>query len=202
MSYQVMRLLSGGWFLLLAGFTLVAASQSETPVQLIARACVVMLYLMNGLLILLRPEPKSAARGLLPRAMAFVGSYMPWMISFLPKTDFMLATMLSPIFVISGIALALVSLLHLRTAFSLVPQARSVVSSGPYRWLRHPLYVSEEIAVIGVLLQHLSPIAVLIVIVHIAAQIGRIRYEEELLSRTFPSYLLRSARWRVFPLAW
>jgi|SRR5882672_1804338 len=202
MSYHITRLFGGAWFLLLAVVTAISATQFETPTQLIARACVVILYVMFGSLILLRTAPKSQTYDFLPRCMAFIGSYMPWMISFSPKTDFALANLLSPIFVICGITLAVISLVHLKTAFSLVPQARSVVRSGPYRWLRHPLYVSEEIAVVGVLLQHLAPFTVLIVAVHIAVQIGRIQYEERLLGETFPHYRMLSANWRLVPFVY
>jgi hypothetical protein len=39
-------------------------------------------------------------------------------------------------------------------SFSLVPQARTLVTSGPYAIVRHPLYLVEETAIAGILLQY------------------------------------------------
>jgi len=54
----------------------------------------------------------------------------------------------------------------------------------------------------GVLLQHLTSLAILIVVVHIAIQIGRIYFEEKLLGETFPNYRLFSADWRLVPFVY
>jgi protein-S-isoprenylcysteine O-methyltransferase Ste14 len=78
-----------------------------------------------------------------------------------------------------------------------------LVRSGPYRWLRHPLYVCEEIAVFGTLLQFLSPITALIFATHIGIQVCRIIYEEKLLRESFPEYRNYSAStWRLIPFVW
>jgi len=45
------------------------------------------------------------------------------------------------------------AVLHLGKSFSIMPQARRLVIGGPYRFVRHPLYFAEELAVIGVLIQ-------------------------------------------------
>jgi protein-S-isoprenylcysteine O-methyltransferase Ste14 len=85
----------------------------------------------------------------------------------------------------------------------LVPQARSVVQTGPYRWVKHPLYLSEEIVMLGVVLQYLTPVTVLVLIVHIGVQVCRILYEEDLLRRNFPEYSsYEASRWRVIPYVW
>ena len=43
--------------------------------------------------------------------------------------------------------LAVWGLLYLRKSFSIIPEARRVVSGGPYRFIRHPLYAAEIIVV-------------------------------------------------------
>ena len=92
---------------------------------------------------------------------------------------------------------------HLGRSFSLVPQARSVVQTGPYRWVKHPLYLSEEIVIVGVALQHLSPVTVIILILHFAVQVSRILYEEDVLRRNCPEYSgYESSRWRLIPYVW
>jgi protein-S-isoprenylcysteine O-methyltransferase Ste14 len=77
---------------------------------------------------------------------------------------------------------------YLRWSIPLIGHARhSEVSAGPYRWIRHLLYLWKEIAVVGIVLHYLSLVAVLMLVAHIAIQIWCILYEEEeLLRRTFP----------------
>jgi protein-S-isoprenylcysteine O-methyltransferase Ste14 len=102
-----------------------------------------------------------------------------------------------------GTVLAIISVWYLGKAFSLVPQGRKVVRNGPYRWIRHPLYAAEEIAVFGALLQFFSLITVIIFLVHIGVQICRIIYEERLLRQTFPEYNdYVATSWRLLPSVW
>ena len=135
---------------------------------------------------------------------AFTGTYMPWTIVFVsPPTQSAALDLASAGFVIVGMVLTLVTVVQLGRAFSLVPQARKVVRGGPYRWLRHPLYLAEEIAVFGTMLQFLSAGTMAIFIAHVAVQICRIHYEENLLRRTFPEYATyAAANWRVLPFVW
>ena len=201
----VMRLLGALWFLGLAIFTAFTMTNAiNTPTSLLAKSCLVMFYLIFCLLISIRPRAKAQAYGFLPRLAAFVGTYMPWtMVFFAALTNSALLNLMSSVCVIAGIALATFTVLHLGKAFSLVPQARMLVRSGPYRWLRHPLYVCEEIAVFGTLLQFPSPTTALIFATHIGMQVCRIIYEEKLLRETFPEYREYSAStWRLIPFVW
>jgi protein-S-isoprenylcysteine O-methyltransferase Ste14 len=77
---------------------------------------------------------------------------------------------------------------HLGRSFSIVPQARRLVREGPYAVVRHPLYLAEEVALLGTLLQFYSVTGLVLVLVHGVLQVRRILYEEDLLSRTFPDY--------------
>jgi protein-S-isoprenylcysteine O-methyltransferase Ste14 len=73
-------------------------------------------------------------------------------------------------------------------------EARQLVTSGVYRWVRHPLYLAEELAVVGIVLQFLSPWTGLLLAVQIAFQLRRMRNEERVLSETFPQYTDYRAR--------
>jgi protein-S-isoprenylcysteine O-methyltransferase Ste14 len=78
-----------------------------------------------------------------------------------------------------------------------------VVQTGPYRWIRHPLYLSEEIAIVGAALRFLAPATVIILILHFGVQVCRILYEEDLLRRTCPEYSAYEASgWRLIPYVW
>jgi protein-S-isoprenylcysteine O-methyltransferase Ste14 len=73
-------------------------------------------------------------------------------------------------------------------SFSIAPQARQLVVGGAYSIVRHPLYLCEEIAVLGAMLGRFSPMAVAIIAIHWAFQLRRIDYEEQILRETFPEY--------------
>src|SRR5262245_56693714 len=120
--------------------------------------------MLLALLILTRSPAKAHADGVMPRITAFVGSYMPWTISFFGKTDEALPNLLSTACVLIGLVMMLVTIRHLGRSFSLVPQARSVVQTGPYRWIKHPLYLAEEIVILGVVLQYLTLVTAIILV--------------------------------------
>ena len=78
-----------------------------------------------------------------------------------------------------------------------------MVQTGPYRWIKHPLYLAEEIAILGVVLQYLTPVTVILFVLHIGVQVCRIRYEEDLLRRNCPEYSsYEASRWRLIPYIW
>ena len=78
-----------------------------------------------------------------------------------------------------------------------------MVQTGPYRWIKHPLYLSEEIAILGVVLQYLTPVTVIVLVLHIGVQVCRILYEEDLLRRICPEYsTYEASRWRLIPYVW
>jgi protein-S-isoprenylcysteine O-methyltransferase Ste14 len=202
---RMMRLLGGMWFMLLALCVAnkIGASLTDPWRSLLSSFCLASFYMLLALLIMTRPPAKAQADGLLPRIAAFVGTYLPWTITFFGKTDQALPNLLSTACVLIGILMMLVTIRHLGGSFSLVPQARSVVQTGPYRWIKHPLYLAEEIAILGVVLQYLTPVTVIVFVLHIGVQVCRILYEEDLLRRNCPEYSsYEASRWRLIPYVW
>ena len=59
---------------------------------------------------------------------------------------------ISTLLLLGGNALAVLVLVQLGRSFSVMAEARRLVTSGVYRWVRHPLYLAEELAVIGIVL--------------------------------------------------
>jgi protein-S-isoprenylcysteine O-methyltransferase Ste14 len=202
---RMMRLLGGMWFMLLAlcVASKIGASLTDSWQSLLQRFCIGMFYMLLALLIMTRSPAKAQADGLLPRIAAFVGTYLPWTITFFGQTDQELPNLLSTACLLIGTIMMLVTIRHLGRSFSLVPQARSVVQTGPYRWIKHPLYLAEEIAILGVVLQYLTPVTVTVLLLHIGVQVCRILYEEDLLRRTCPEYSsYEASRWRLIPYVW
>jgi protein-S-isoprenylcysteine O-methyltransferase Ste14 len=202
---RIMRVFGGMWFMLLALLVAskIGASLTDPWPSLLSSFCLASFYMLLALLIMTRSPAKAQADGLLPRIAAFVGTYLPWTITFFGKTDQALPNLLSTACVLIGTIMMLVTIRHLGRSFSLVPQARSVVQTGPYRWIKHPLYFSEQIAILGVVLQYLTPVTVIVFVLHIGVQVCRILYEEDLLRRNCPEYSsYEVSRWRLVPYVW
>ena len=109
----------------------------------------------------------------------------------------------SSVLLLVGDTLIIVILLRLGRSFSLVPQARRLVRRGPYRLIRHPLYVAEEISLCGAVLHFFSVWSVALLFVHGAIQVGRMFVQESVLTRSFPEYRSYAASTaRIIPGVW
>ena len=99
---------------------------------------------------------------------------------------------------LAGAVLCLWPLWYLRRSFSLEPEARSLVTTGPYRLARHPIYTVYLLINAGILLRHLTlPLAVVLA-VWVALLLVRVRYEEGVLAAAFPEYPEYRRRVRAF----
>jgi protein-S-isoprenylcysteine O-methyltransferase Ste14 len=96
--------------------------------------------------------------------------------------------LVSLLLLVAGIVFAIWALLVLGRSISLLPEARRLVTAGPYALVRHPLYLGEMVAVAGIALQHLSAWALLLLGLICALQFQRMKYEELVLSQSFPEY--------------
>jgi protein-S-isoprenylcysteine O-methyltransferase Ste14 len=87
-----------------------------------------------------------------------------------------------------GLCLSLWSVWHLRSSFSILAEVRRTVVSGPYRYLRHPLYLGEALTMLGACLLIGTWIALFFWAVISGLQLARARIEEKKLSRALSDY--------------
>lgn len=106
-----------------------------------------------------------------------------------PTTSALWLVIPATLFAVIGTVATLVSLRQLGSNFGVVSDVRGFVSSGPYRYVRHPLYGSELVTSFGLLLVVLSPLTVAAFVLGAAAQIARARVEEQAVTAAFPEYL-------------
>jgi protein-S-isoprenylcysteine O-methyltransferase Ste14 len=100
----------------------------------------------------------------------------------------------STLLILCGVVFALYAVLWLGRSFSVMPEARRLVTNGPYSVIRHPLYLGEAVALAGVTLQFLSPWALALLALQCIFQLERMKNEELVLSRAFPDYQDYAAR--------
>jgi Putative protein-S-isoprenylcysteine methyltransferase len=98
---------------------------------------------------------------------------------------------------------SVVCLLTLGKQFGVRPALRGLVIRGPYRVVRHPLYLSYVIAHIGFNLQVWNVATLSLALLGWGAMVCRIRAEERVLSRdpTWPAYV-GLVRYRLVPGLW
>jgi protein-S-isoprenylcysteine O-methyltransferase Ste14 len=160
-------------------------------------------YMIIACLYAVRLRPVRRTSGAWPRAAAILGAFLTSGLLLLnQRTDLPLAAQVAAsVLVLSGNGLAIYVLTHLGRSFSILPESRKLVTSGPYHVVRHPLYLAEAVATLGILVQFISPWALLLVASQIAFQIIRIHYEEKILRQTFPEYGLYSQHtWQLIPM--
>ena len=158
-------------------------------IHIAMRLCMFAFILLVSAAVLLRTRPSGKASGLEPRISALAGSFMVYGMLLFPRYDLSLsgeivATLLTTI----GSVGAVISLSQLGRSFSIMAESRQLATTGPYRVVRHPLYLAEEIATVGVFMQFASIYSALFLVVHIAFQLRRIRNEELVLTTRFPEY--------------
>jgi protein-S-isoprenylcysteine O-methyltransferase Ste14 len=173
--------------------------------QLVSRSCTFLFFMTVAWVTLVRSRPVAQAPGLGPRVAAFLGTYLPFTMPLLPHGGGLPASLhfVSAFLILCGNGLALAIIFRLGRSFSLMAEARRLVSDGIYGVIRHPLYAAEQIAVIGVFLQFLSPAAALVYAAQLACQYLRIRNEERVLAAAFPDYSAYMARTaRLVPGLW
>jgi protein-S-isoprenylcysteine O-methyltransferase Ste14 len=103
-----------------------------------------------------------------------------------------------------GLAYSVWGLAYLRRSFSIIPEARRLVTGGPYALSRHPVYLGEVIGAIGINLATAGWLGAFAVAYFIFCELLRMRWEERVLANAFPNeypaYARRVPRYAPNPL--
>jgi len=149
-----------------------------------------MLFLaLIAVLTLARRRPLRKSEGWMPRIAALAGLTMLYALLLFPRAAPDAAwDSASLALLVAGNFVCAVALTQLGRSFSVMPEARRLVTAGLYSKIRHPLYAAEAVATIGVLLQYRSVGAALLVAAQFAVQLWRMHEEEKVLEAEFPGY--------------
>ncbi len=99
-----------------------------------------------------------------------------------------------------GVGLALWGMVSLGAAFGVAPADRGLVTHGPYRFIRHPMYAGETLSLIPVVLLNPSLRNLALAAVLTVTVLLRIQWEEGILDG-YTEYA-RRVRWRLLPGVW
>jgi protein-S-isoprenylcysteine O-methyltransferase Ste14 len=105
---------------------------------------------------------------------------------------------------VAGAVLAVTSAWTLGGSFSIHPEARELVTSGPYRVVRHPIYLAEVLIIVGLAVVNPRAVTILGAVSVIGLQVVRIFAEEGLHRSVEPAYRSYAARtrFRLLPGVW
>jgi protein-S-isoprenylcysteine O-methyltransferase Ste14 len=175
--------------------------------HLLATACLTLFVAMMLALTIVRDQPRLRAAGAQPRIFALIGTNIILLsVFFLPARSppGIYGSVVSSALILASNILCVVVLRRLGRSFSIMAEARALVTDGPYALVRHPLYLVEEIGILGAFIQIASWPAAVLFLAHFAVQVQRMRNEEGVLMQAFPreyqAYAARTARF--IPYLW
>jgi protein-S-isoprenylcysteine O-methyltransferase Ste14 len=158
-------------------------------VSIASRLSVAVFIALNVLLFVIRVRPVIKAKGVWPRVTAVAGSLMISAVTLFPRVESSLfLTIVATALTLFGNCLSILAISTLGRSFSIMAEARRLVTTGFYSKVRHPLYTSEAIAAMGIVLQYFSVYTLLLFALQIALQVKRMKNEEAVLEQIFPEY--------------
>ncbi len=156
---------------------------SHTGLMICFNALIILLYL-------LRTHAKSTSKSLPANVVAIIGTFLPLLLSYLsrPQATNLIGIFAADLLIIFGMVFSIYSLSHLGKNFSIIPQARNLIKSGPYKFIRHPLYSGELLCSLGTVLASFSIERAILFLCMVGCQVYRAFQEEKILADVFSEY--------------
>jgi protein-S-isoprenylcysteine O-methyltransferase Ste14 len=165
---------------------------------IVSNICTMVFFAVMVVMFAVRRVPLHYPIAFYPRFVAGAGTFLGIGIVTLPPEELSSGLyLISLLSIIGGTVFAVWATLTLARSISIMPEARGLVTSGPYAFVRHPLYIGEFVVLFGNALQHSMPWALLLLGVQCVFQFERMKNEERVLARAFPDhadYMARTAR--------
>ena len=155
--------------------------------------------LLPVVLILIR-RPGQCTKEWLPFIFALLGTAAPLMVRPAQGATFFIVAAFGGTLMLTGLILNIIAKLALWRSFGLAPANRGVRVGGPYRFVRHPMYLGYFLTQLGFLLTNLTIGNAIKYLLAWSMQILRIREEEKFLLQD-DAYrdLSRNVRFRLVP---
>jgi protein-S-isoprenylcysteine O-methyltransferase Ste14 len=178
-------------FALIAILGVVAALDADSTAAVVHHGLSATLWAMFALLVILRPAPVRRGESRTGMAAA-IGAQTVTVVLGLVAGDGAFSG--APLFaadvlLAGGLLFAIASLAFLGRCFGIFPDVRGLVMRGPYRFVRHPLYLGELTALLGIAVgSDRWLLTVPLWVICVALQLVRTGYEERSLRAEFPEY--------------
>lgn len=101
---------------------------------------------------------------------------------------------------IAGVIISIWALVSLGKSFDVSPADRGLVKRGPYRFVRHPMYLGELISIFSLVILDMSVRNILLTLALLISIVARIYWEEKIISGY--SEYSNEVRGRLIPGVW
>jgi len=185
------RALLASLFTLISVVGVIAAVRADSSAAVVHHALSAVLWGMFALLVIVRPIPVRRSGSKIGVAAALGAQVATLVLGAVAGDSAFSGTALwvADILLAGGLIFAIASLAFLGRCFGILPDVRGLVMRGPYRFVRHPLYLGELTALLGIALgADRWALAVPLWLVCVALQLVRTGYEERSLRAEFPEY--------------
>lgn len=146
-------------------------------------------YLLVCWCYLRRDKAVATSRSPVAHAAAVTATLTPFAFAFLPAAPSGLGRELAAgLLLAAGSGWSVWAVRSLGRSVGILAQARTVVHSGPYRWVRHPLYLGELVAAGGLAMQVGTVVAAALWAGLLGLQVYRASQEEAVLAGALPDY--------------
>jgi protein-S-isoprenylcysteine O-methyltransferase Ste14 len=157
-----------------------------------------LIYVVFLVSYVIRIDPIERSRGLKEIIIPLIGGVLPFALLSSPPS-FLTAGNWLMIYIIfywmtATTALTIWGLWTLRCSFSITVEVRALITNGPYRWIRHPVYLGEILTALAVTIWRFSILNLTLFTLFVIIQLLRARWEEAKLSRVFTAYSIYAAR--------
>lgn len=185
---RVILFIALGWFV--ARLSLSLTSEPANIIIMISESIPVLMLLIR--------KQGPIATSVYAWTVAIIGSFTPLMLT-ISGTAFVSPTIGGALMFV-GLMIAIAAKVCLNRSFGIVAANRGVKSEGPYRLVRHPMYLGYIVTHVGFLLVHFSLINALICGITWIALALRIQAEENFLNqdRAYRDYSA-AVRYQVIP---
>jgi protein-S-isoprenylcysteine O-methyltransferase Ste14 len=147
---------------------------------------------------LIRKDPVNRSSGTKEIVVPLIGGILPFALLTSPPNSLIagnpLALQVIFYWMTAASALTVWGLWTLRRSFSITVEARDLVISGPYRWIRHPIYSGEILTALAITVWRFSLLNFLIITLFVVIQMLRAKWEEDKLALVFPGYSIYAAK--------
>lgn len=149
-------------------------------------------------LVLMRPTRGTVSARPLDWVLGFAGAAAPLLVH--PASAGSLPDWAGQSIMLAGLLLQISAKLALWTSFGVVAATRSVRSNGPYRFIRHPMYLGYSLTHVGFLIGYPSGYNAVLYTSVLLVDVSRLLREEQLLTAD-PAYIAYSerVRYRMLP---